>query len=236
MLDPGIITAAASTQGRAFAIAAGVGVHLNYLGQLKRKEAAGVPIWSSTQAATRVAWAQHVFATSGWLYAIQTLRNAITANTFLASTMVSLFTFITGFLYQVLIKDFQWRVLLQFSSVAALLLCSAYEFLQSARLMTHAGFMFPVAADDCAPSDGAGQLASLGPRPTRLTQLAVEKVMYKSEITQWAGLRFLYLAVNASAWILGGEWVFCLACLLMTRFFVALDRPPALTEDQGLGC
>ena len=69
-----------------------------------------------------------------WLYAIQALRNAITANTFLASTVLSLFTVTTGYLRAVLQQGFDAVVVVQFSGLLALLLCSAYNFSQAARL------------------------------------------------------------------------------------------------------
>ena len=54
--------------------------------QMSRRERRGADSWRKTQAAARVDWCRHVFATEGWLYAVQTLRNGITTNTFLAST------------------------------------------------------------------------------------------------------------------------------------------------------
>lgn len=144
---------------------------------------------------------------------------AITTNTVLASTMVSLCTFVVGYALQLLRDAFSLRLLLQFGSLALLLLCSAYEFLQSARLMTHAGFMFPVATGD------SKQCAS----KQCLSPAAVEQVMAESENTQWAGLRFLYLAVNAAVWIIGGEWAFLCGCIATTRlFFARIDQPPPL--------
>ena len=128
--------------------------------------------------------------------------------------MVSLCTFVVGYALQLLRDAFSLRLLLQFGSLSLLLLCSAYEFLQSARLMTHAGFMFPVATGDSKQC---------------LSPAAVEQVMAESENTQWAGLRFLYLAVNAAVWIVGGEWAFLFGCIATTRlFFARIDQPPPL--------
>lgn len=148
---------------RLAAVCAGASLHVVYHVQLGRREKEGVPSWRTEQALTRVRWAGFVLDTKGWLYAVQTLRNAITANTFLASTQISLFTLIIGFLWQssqspgalaarVAAQEassvmLAWapaqvalvRLFAQFGTVATFLLCSAYQFLQSARLMTHAG-------------------------------------------------------------------------------------------------
>lgn len=155
----------------------GAAIHAWYHWQLCRREAAGHATWRGEMAANRAEWAGFVVETSGWLYAVQTLRNAITANTVLATAMLSLFSIVRTQIRQ---ARFTWRLLLQWGSVAWVitslcLLRSAYEFLQSARLMTHAGFMFPTTA--------AGEEADGFP-----TKTDVEKLMVKSEMSQWAGL------------------------------------------------
>jgi uncharacterized membrane protein len=148
---------------RSAAVCAGASLHVAYHLRLARREEQGVPSWRTEQALTRERWAAFVLDTKGWLYAVQTLRNAITANTFLASTQISLFTLVIGFLWQSSQSPgalaaraaagqasaalFEWsplqvalaRLFVQFGTIATLLLCSAYQFLQSARLMTHAG-------------------------------------------------------------------------------------------------
>ena len=159
---------------RSAAVVLGAANLAQYHIQLMRSEAAGQPTWRAAQSAARSSWARFVRETSGWLYAIQTLRNAITASTFLASTVLTLFTVTMGYLSNSMSKSFEWLVLLRFSATGFLLLCSSYSFLQSARCrrpivrhdhlhyhhlgcthprryMTHAGFMFPVARD---PGDG----------------------------------------------------------------------------------
>ena len=57
-----------------------------YQQRLDQREQAGEPSWRRTQGEARREWCRHVYATEGWLYAVQTLRNGITTNTFLAST------------------------------------------------------------------------------------------------------------------------------------------------------
>ena len=205
----------------------------HYHWQLVRSEEAGQPTWRAVQAATRRSWAQYVQETSGWLYAIQTLRNAITASTFLASTVLSLFTLTMGYLRNSMLERFEWLVLLRFSCTGVLTLCSAYSFLQSARLMTHAGFMFPVAQG----AVGSKADAAAPPRPQltggttyTLRPAAVVTAMARSETNQWAGLRFLYLSVSGVTWIIGGEVAFLAATFALRRFFASIDRPPALAD------
>jgi uncharacterized membrane protein len=177
--------------------------------RLFRKEKAGEPTWRSEQADTREAWAQYVRQNEAWLYAIQTLRNAITAQTFLATTVLSLLTVIAGRLWDILKKmppgtPTRRTSILQFILVASTMLASAYEFLQSARLMTHAGFMFPVSAETTK----------------------VDRIMRRSQNAQWAGLRFLYLAAGLLSWIVGGSQVFLVASALLTIFFQKIDKVP----------
>ena len=114
-------------------------------------------------------------------------------------------------------------------------------FLQSARAMTHAGFMFPVAADPDAgevpPTKISPEaLAAGGWRPNAIYALrprSIEVTMAKSETAQWAGLRFLYLAITGVVWICGGEIAFFVATLAMRRFLAGIDRPPELAEIEA---
>ena len=64
----------------------------------------------------------------------------------------------------------------------------------------------------------------------RLKPTAVQMAMAKSEDHQWAGLRFLYLAVSGVVWIIGGEIAFFVATLALRRFLSGIDSPPALAE------
>jgi hypothetical protein len=189
-------------------VGAGIFALTNYHVQLQRTESSqsknNATSWRSAQAETRVEWAQHVRETKGWLYAIQTLRNAITANTFLATTVLSLLTVITGKLWDTTLKEGgKLYPRMQFTALAVSLLRSAYEFLQSARLMTHAGFMFPVCKDK-----------------------AVDDIMRKASVAQWLGLRWLYIGGTVMVWTIGGEVSFFLASLVMVRFFRAIDQAP----------
>jgi len=121
---------------RSAAVVLGAANLVQYHVELTRSEAAGQPSWRSAQAAARASWARFVRETSGWLYAIQTLRNAITASTFLASTVLTLFTVTMGYLSNAMAKSFEWLVLLRFSTTGFLMLCSAYSFLQRAARLT----------------------------------------------------------------------------------------------------
>ena len=192
--------------------------------KLWKAERNGKLTWRSSQAKTREKWATYVRETEQWLYAIQTLRNAITANTFLATTVLSLLTVISGKLWE-MIRNLQktagagsssmvsYRILtIQFTSIALCMLMSAYEFLQSARLMTHAGFMFPV-----------------NPKTTK-----VDAIMRKSQTSQWLGLRYLYVSLSFICWTIGGEYGFLLSSLGLVRFFQRMDRVPMnLDSDDG---
>jgi hypothetical protein len=191
------------------AIAILSGYHVNLL----RRERAGTPTWRSTQATTREQWSRYVRENQLWLYAIQTLRNAITANTFLATTVLSVLTVISGKLWEMVRQPGtigRQRLIIQFTCVAVCMLTSAYQFLQGARLMTHAGFMFPVA-----------------------TGTNVDAIMRKSEIAQWLGLRWLYVSLGMIIWTVGGERAFLLSSLALFQFFKSIDRVPegSLTDS-----
>ena len=207
--------------------------------EAKAKAEAAVKV----QAATRASWVTYVRANAGlqgYTYAIQTLRNAITACVALTGTMLTAFTVTMTYLRTVK-AELEWLVLLQFSSTGLLLLFSSYFFLQSARAMTHAGFMFPVAAEPDAgevpPTKISPEaLAAGGWRPNAIYALrprSIEVTMAKSETAQWAGLRFLYLAITGVVWICGGEIAFFVATLAMRRFLAGIDRPPELAEIEA---
>lgn len=186
----------------------GLIVLIGYHVQLFIMEKNGVKSWRKAQADMREKWAKYVRETEAWLYAVQTLRNAITANTFLATTVLSLLTLIAGRLWDIVRKSAigavgRDRLLFQLTTISTCMLVSAYEFLQSARLMTHAGFMFPVASGN-----------------------KVDKIVRKSQNAQWKGLRFLYLSVGAVAWTLGGDKFFFSMTLLLVYFFKRVDKPP----------
>ena len=172
---------------------------------MSRRERRGADSWRKTQAAARVDWCRHVFATEGWLYAVQTLRNGITANTFQASTVLTLGGLSVGRLKQ--------ASHVQVASVVCCLVASAYTFSQSARLMLHAGFWFPVAAGD--PQQRA----------------AVEKIMVRSHRLQWMGWRWLYHAAWPVAWLAGGPAASLGASLALTLFFAREDRAPVASSD-----
>jgi len=195
-----------------FSVAILLGYHVGLL----QSEKSGIPTWRSTQARTRMKWSKFVRETEGWLYAVQTLRNAITANTFLATTVLSLLTVISGKLWS-LIRSLdrgltgRKRLMLQFASISLCMLISAYEFLQSARLMTHAGFMFPVAKGD-----------------------KVDEIMRKSQSSQWLGLRWLYVSLGFILWAVAGEWGFLFGTLCLVKFFKQIDKVPAGLDEKDL--
>lgn len=153
----------------------------------------------------------HSRETEGWLYAVQTLRNAITAQTFLASTVLSLLTLITGKVWDILRSaSSKWErrlLIIQLLSISATMLFSANQFLQGVRLMTHLGFMFPVKNDS-----------------------KVDNIMRKTESCQWLGLRAMYLSLAPIAWVIGGSRAFFATSLALISFFRQLDKKP-----DGLG-
>ena len=185
--------------------------------------------WRSVQADTRERWSNYVQETEGYLYAIQTMRNAITAMTFLSTTVLSLLTVIVGRLWEVLkstnvattAKNNNARLLLisQMSIVTTLMLTSAYQFLQSARLMTHAGFMFPVETTT---------------DKVKRSKNTVGRVMRKSQNAQWFGLRFLYLSFPILSWIVGGPIVFGITSILLRIFLGNVDKVPIGLDDSNI--
>lgn len=165
--------------------------------------------WRQYQADTREDWAKYVRETDGWLYAIQSLRNAITAQTFLATTVLSLLTLITGKMWDIIRSTtaiFEQRLLtVQLSSIALTMLMSAYQFLQGVRLMTHVGFMFPVVAKD---------------------DTKVDKIMRRTQNCQWLGLRWMYISLGPIFWVVGGSRAFFVSSLMLWRFFRSIDKEP----------
>jgi len=161
--------------------------------------------WRSHQAGVREQWSHYVRSNEAWLYAIQTLRNAITANTFLATTVLSLLTVIAGRGFSTIQNSGSSPLFtVQFVAVTLSMLSSAYQFLQSARLMTHAGFMFPVSPESNK----------------------VDNIMRRSQNCQWAGLRLLYISISFISWTIGGEIAFLLTSMGMVQFFSSIDQAP----------
>jgi len=202
------------------AILGGCALLAAYHVQLYRKEIRGTSrTWRSTQADNRERWSVFVRESEGWLYAIQTLRNAITCQTFLSTTVLTLLTVITGRLWEIIRKmdagcGQRKYLVAQLTMVASCMLTSAYHFLQSARLMTHAGFMFPV-----------------DPKTTK-----VDQIMRKTQTSQWLGLRWLYLSAGMISWVVGGPKVFFLSSSLLTIFFKQIDKvPEGVAEDINCG-
>ena len=164
--------------------------------------------WRQYQADAREDWSKFVRETEGWLYAIQSLRNAITAQTFLASTVLSLLTLITGRIWDIIrcsTNQAERHVLtVQLVTIAMTMLVSAYQFLQGVRLMTHAGFMFPI----------------------KNNSSKVDKIMRETENCQWLGLRWMYLSLAPIAWTVGGSRAFFIVAIILLQFFRSIDKSP----------
>ncbi len=208
-----------SPAARTVAVIVGVVVHIAYHASLIRREKLGLPTWRTAQARTRLRWASLACSTTDPHYAMECLHNAIIASTFLASTMVTLFTFTLGFLAQKVWGNGASRLVVPMSAFSALVVCSAYHFLQSARLCTHAGFMFPVASSTAEPD-------------AFVTPATVERIMARSEGGQWGGLRFLYLAANSAVWVVAGEHAFLASCLAFVLFFSRIDKAPTQQQQE----
>lgn len=164
--------------------------------------------WRQYQADTREDWSRHVRTTEGWLYAVQTMRNAITSMQFLATTVLSLLTLITGKMWDIVrstSNKFDQRLLtIQLASIALTMLFSAYQFIQAVRLMTHAGFMFPVKKDGTK----------------------VDKIMRQTQNCQWMGLRWMYISLAPVSWAVGGSRALFATSLGLLMFFRNIDRQP----------
>eukprot|EP00581_Thalassiosira_minuscula_P016183 CAMPEP_0183732330 /NCGR_PEP_ID=MMETSP0737-20130205/38188_1 /TAXON_ID=385413 /ORGANISM="Thalassiosira miniscula, Strain CCMP1093" /LENGTH=282 /DNA_ID=CAMNT_0025965315 /DNA_START=29 /DNA_END=877 /DNA_ORIENTATION=+ len=185
------------------------GYHINLYAKEMKPD---TKTWRQYQADTREEWSRHVRETEGWLYAIQSLRNAITAQTFLASTVLSLLTLITGRMWDLIrAASNRWerRLLVgQLASISVFMLMSSYQFLQGVRLMTHAGFMFPV----------------------RATVTDVDNIMRKTQNCQWLGLRCMYIALAPIVWVVGGSRAFFAVSCMLFQFLRQVDKKP-----EGLG-
>ena len=100
---------------------------------------AHVPMQSSSTITLNVIMRHrnHCRDSDGWLYAIQTLRNAMTAQSFLASTVLSLLTLITGKVWDILRSaSNKWErrlLIVQLLTISATMLFSANQFLQGVR-------------------------------------------------------------------------------------------------------
>lgn len=164
--------------------------------------------WRQYQADTREDWSKHVRETEGWLYAIQSLRNAITAQTFLATTVLSLLTLITGRMWDIIRAsnnmDERRMLTIQLFTIATTMLGSAYQFLQGVRLMTHVGFMFP----------------------TKNNSSKVDNIMRQTENCQWMGLRWMYISLAPIAWAVGGSRAFFVSAMVLLQFFRSIDKCP----------
>mmetsp|Transcript_3863 Transcript_3863/g.6680 ORF Transcript_3863/g.6680 Transcript_3863/m.6680 type:complete len:259 (+) Transcript_3863:42-818(+) len=188
------------------------GYHIRLsLEEKNNQEQGSCVTWRQYQADAREQWARHVKDTDGWLYAIQTLRNAMTAQSFLASTVLSLLTLITGKVWDILRSaSNKWDrrlLIVQLLTISATMLFSANQFLQGVRLMTHAGFMFPVKNDT-----------------------KVDNIMRKTESCQWLGLRSMYISLAPIAWVVGGGRAFFSSSVALILFFRQIDKKP-----EGLG-
>jgi hypothetical protein len=192
------------------------GYHINLFRlEFKRQNSRkGGKTWRQYQADTREDWSRHVRETEAWLYAIQSLRNAITAQTFLATTVLSLLTLITGRVWDILrsttIKSERRLLTVQLTSIAFTMLASSYQFLQGVRLMTHAGFMFPV----------------------KKNGTKVDKLMRQTQNCQWLGLRWMYLSLGPICWVVGGSRAFFGSSVMLLQFFRTLDKEPESMEYE----
>ena len=205
-------------------VTSSIAILLGYHFNLARKESnnhnsgtrSTTKTWRQYQADAREDWAKHVKDTEGWLYAIQSLRNAITAQTFLASTVLSLVTLITGRIWDILrstTNQLEKNLLrVQLLSIATTMLISSYYFLQGVRLMTHAGFMFPI----------------------EINSVKVDKIMRKTASCQWLGLRWMYISLAPITWTVGGSRALFVAAIILLQFFRSIDREPEGLGDEKL--
>lgn len=181
------------------------GYHVNLY---KKERNSAKKTWRQYQADTREDWARHVKETEGWLYAIQSLRNAMVAQQFLATTVLSLLTLITGKMWDILRSASNiWErrlIIAQLASISMTMLFSSYQFLQGVRLMTHVGFMFPVKS--CTTK--------------------CDNIMRQTQNCQWLGLRWMYLSLAPIAWVVGGSRSFLGVSCLLFQFFRSIDKQP----------
>jgi len=193
-----------------------MGYHINLYYKEKNSDKT---TWRQYQAQIRQDWAKHVRDTEGWLYAIQSLRNAMVAQQFLATTVLSLLTLITGKIWDILRSTTsatnRWErrlLIIQLVSISMTMLLSSYQFLQGVRLMTHVGFMFPVKANSTK----------------------CDNIMRKSQNCQWLGLRWMYISLSPIAWVVGGSRAFFLVSCLLLQFFRSLDKQPEGLESDDI--
>jgi uncharacterized membrane protein len=203
-----------------FVFLAGYHIHLFW------KENRGIKkTWRQYQADIREDWSKHVRQTEGWLYAIQALRNAISAQTFLATTVLSLLTLITGKIWDILRSTETIHVLerqlltIQLACIALPMLFSAYQFLQGVRLMTHAGFMFPVYSNNNNNNNNSNS-------NDNQDNTKVDKIMRQTQNCQWLGLRLMYISLGPICWVVGGSRAFFISSIGLLQFFRSIDRQP----------
>eukprot|EP00559_Dactyliosolen_fragilissimus_P004875 CAMPEP_0184867956 /NCGR_PEP_ID=MMETSP0580-20130426/28522_1 /TAXON_ID=1118495 /ORGANISM="Dactyliosolen fragilissimus" /LENGTH=145 /DNA_ID=CAMNT_0027368527 /DNA_START=680 /DNA_END=1117 /DNA_ORIENTATION=- len=124
------------------------------------------------------------------------------------------------------------KMAVQLASIASSMLASAYQFLQSARLMTHAGFMFPVVGEksrgivDSEKKDGREESLYCGSS----SPLSVISIMRKAQSAQWLGLRWLYISISILCWTICGEIGFLLSSFALVQFFLRIDQVPPGAE------
>ena len=144
------------------------------------------------------------------------MRNAMVAQQFLATTVLSLLTLILGKMWDILRSESDiWRrrlLTVQLASISMTMLFSSYQFLQGVRLMTHAGFMFPV----------------------KKSNNKVDNIMRKTQNCQWLGLRWMYISVAPIAWVVGGSKTFFLISCLLFKFFSGIDQQPKGTNRDDV--
>ena len=138
------------------------------------------------------------------------------AQQFLATTVLSLLTLILGKMWDILRSESDiWRrrlLTVQLASISMTMLFSSYQFLQGVRLMTHAGFMFPV----------------------KTSNNKVDNIMRKTQNCQWLGLRWMYLSIAPIAWVVGGSRTFFLISCLLFKFFSGIDQQPKGTKSTDV--
>ena len=223
-----LVAFATLPQSRAVAAGSGVALLAAYHYRLVRRERRGVASWRTSLAAARARWAEHVFRTGEWTYAVQTIRNSMSTLTFLTTTVLSLFTAVMAYYWQQKersqICGLAPESNLLFSSstrlgaTACMLLVSAYSFIMANRLMMHVGFIFPIAAD-----------VQHSNAPDVIGRDVVAAMMVNSEHLQWRGTRALYLAAAAMIEALFGEWAFFGAAIYLVDFLGKADAPPPTT-------
>jgi len=95
-------------------------------------------------------------------------------------------------------------LIVQLACISMTMLFSSYYFLQGVRLMTHAGFMFPVNENNTK----------------------VDNIMRKTSGFQWKGLRWMYISLAPISWVVGGSRAFFVVACLLFQFFRSIDKQP----------